>query len=153
VYVILPEGDETQRNMVTMLGQLQELNPRNFSYEYLSPQLNQSRFRELNKRFPQFNGVGLIVAMGDQPEKNYSFIPATELDNQDVDMMTGRQKSREFAGEVRLMQELKYLEVSKKKPVVYFTQGHGEPDLASPREDGMASIQLKLMRDNYDIRP
>jgi hypothetical protein len=153
VYVVLPESDETQRNMLTLLGQLTELNPRNFSYEDVSPTLNQSRFRELNKLFPQFNGAGLIVAMGDQPEKNYSFIPANELENADVDPMTGRQKSREFSGEVRLMQELSHLAVSKKKPVVYFTQGHGEPDLTSPREDGLASLQLKLMRENYDVRP
>lgn len=152
VYLILPEAEESRSSMMSMLSQMHELNPRNFSYEDLSPTLNQSRNRELRAKFPQARGEGVIVALGEPPEKNYSFIPATELMNQDFDHMTGRQKSREFAGEVRLLQELNYLAVSKKRPVVYVTQGHGEPDLTNPREDGMAAFQLRLMRENYDVR-
>ena len=50
-------------------------------------------------------------------------------------MGEGNKPQRQFTGEVRLMQELYFLAEDKRRPVVYFTQGHGEPDEASPARD------------------
>src|SRR5262249_38135579 len=151
LYLIMPQRDEMSQNMLTLLAELREINPRYVNFEEISPTLNRGRISELAKKFPQLTNYGLIVAMGEK-EDNYSVIPTSELENEDFNQMTGQREQRQFNGEVRLMQELMYLGENKKKPVVYITQGHGEPDVTDPRDDGMATLQLKLMRANFDVR-
>lgn len=152
VYVVMSEREGPRDNTVTLLSQLREMNPRYFEYEEVSPVLNRGRLIELAKKFPQFSNFGVIVAYGEK-EDNYTVIPASEMENEEFDAASGGRGPRQFNGEVRLMQELMFLAENKKKTVVYFTQGHGEPDPTDPREDGMSNLQLKLMRANFDVRP
>ena len=151
VYVILPANYEVRANTISVVTQMHELNPRYFVYEEVSPQLNRGRITELNKRFPQFTDLGLIVAYGDK-EDAYSFISASELENTDFDPMGRTQTGRAFNGEVQLLQELMFLAENKKQPVVYFTQGHGEPEEAAPGDEGMASLRVKLLQAKIDAR-
>jgi hypothetical protein len=152
IFVVMPEGSETYLNARTMLEQMHDLNPKYFNFEEVSPSLNRGRIAELTKEFPTFTDLGLIVKYGEGKE-TYSFIPATELENQEFDFSSGRQKQRQFNGEVRLMQELYYLSGGKKKPVIYFTQGYGEPDLFAGDQYGMGNIRQKLTQANYQLRP
>ena len=152
VYVVMPEGSETYSNTRTMLEQMHELNPKYFTFEEVSPSLNRGRIAELSKEFPALTDLGLIVKYGEGKE-TYSFIPATELENQEFDFSSGRQKQRQFNGEVRLMQELYYLSGGKKKPVIYFTQGYGEAGLLAGGPTGLGTIRQKLTQANYQVRP
>jgi hypothetical protein len=152
VFLVMPEGSETYLNTRTILEQMHDLNPKYFNFEEVSPTVNRGRARELQKEFPAFTDIGLVVTYGDSKE-NYSFIPATELENQDFDFQSGKQKERQYNGEVRLMQELYYLSGGKKKPVVYFTQGYGEPDLFDGSGKGLGNVRQRLTQANYQVRP
>jgi hypothetical protein len=153
VYVVLPEADDSLLSVDSMLTQMHDLNPKYFTFERVSPQQNRGVLRDLNKKFPQFVGDPcLIVALGDQEEKNYSIIPQSELTNFDFDQMAGSSK-REFRGEVRLMQELTYLAEEKKGVVIYVTQGHGEPDLNDRGNKGLFYLQQKLQDSKYVVKP
>src|SRR5262249_52244027 len=152
VYLVMPEGSETFLNTRTMLEQMHDLNPKYFNFEEISPSLNRGRIRELMKQYPAFTEIGLIVQYGEAKE-NYSYIPATELENQDFDFMARQQRQRQFNGEVRLMQELYFLSGGKKKPVIYFTQGYDEPDLFDGSAKGLGILRQKLTQANYQLRP
>src|SRR5579864_1272875 len=152
VYLIMPEGSETYLNMHTLLEQMRDLNPKYFNFEEVSPSLARGRIEELAREYPTLNAYGVIVRYGDQKE-NYSFIPAAELISQDFDFSTRQQTQRQFNGEVRLMQELYYLSGGKKKPVIYFTQDQGEPDLFDQNPNGMSALRQALTAANYVLKP
>ncbi len=153
VYMILEPDDEAYASTETLLSQMQDLNPKYFTFEKVATINNRSQIAYLKKTFSQFNGrAGLLVAVGEHPEKNHSYIDSSELSN--FNMERGSQRpQREFNGEVRVMQELQFLANDKKKPVLYFTQGHGEPDLNGRRNDDLGSLRQRLVEANFDVRP
>src|SRR5579864_1388408 len=51
------------------------------------------------------------------------------------------------------MQELYYLSGGKKKPVIYFTQDQGEPDLFDQNPNGMSALRQALTAANYVLKP
>src|SRR5262249_28904025 len=153
VWMILPEGSESYRQTQSMLTELHDQNPKYFTYEEVSPSLNQSRLRELRQEVPEFSGPlgGLIVKYGDAKE-NYRFVSADRLMRVDMDFGAQSSGKQDYMGEIRLMEELYYLEGGKKKPNIYFTQGSGEPDLFDPQK-GLAKLQRYLTESNYIVKP
>ena len=55
-----------------------------------------------------------------------------------------------FTGESKLMREVLFLGNNSVKPVVYFTQGHGEKDTAGSDRNGYGSIATALGRETSD---
>ncbi|MCX7701360.1 MAG: GldG family protein [Gemmataceae bacterium] len=159
VYMLLdPEDDMypgAYQGMQVILEQMQSINPRFFRFEDVPIDgTSPGALRDLVKRFPQISlraGGGVLVAVGDKPENNYSFIQASELINFDLADRANPQRS--FNGEVRLLQELYFLGEEKRRPIVYITQGHGEPDFSDRGPDGLAQLVQRLTNANYDVRP
>jgi gliding motility-associatede transport system auxiliary component len=157
VYMLLVPGDSSApgayQGMKTVLSEMEDVNPRYFHYEEISIEDTRpnSRVRDLMKRFSRLNGQrpGLLVTYGDNPENNQSYIAANELVN--MEYGRNRQPQRSFNGEVRLMQELYFLAEDKHRPVIYVTQGHGEPDIGDRNPDGLAELVQRLQEANYDV--
>src|SRR5262245_61375517 len=138
--------------MKTILTQMETLNPRYFRWEEVNFEGNPSRIRDLRKRFKQFAvRPGVLVTYGDKPEDNHSFIGSSELNN--FDFSDRGNPKRSFNGETRLIQELYFLGEDKKKPTIYFTQGHGEPDITDHSPDGLSMLLQRLTQANYEVRP
>lgn len=151
VYLVMSQRDPAYSNMHALLTTLRDLNPSKFEFEEVSPTLNRTRIGDLQRDFPQLEKFGLIVTY--ETEKNYSLIPTTELTSVDFDMQTAEREKRLFNGEVRLMQELFFLAEGRKKTVIYFTQGHGEPAFDDRTGRGMGRLAARLRENNYDVRP
>lgn len=156
VYMVLDPNSESYSSMQTMLAEMQKRNPKYFTFEEIAPNPRDPQLRQLVNRFSQFGnrpGGGLIVALGNNPEKNHTFIGADELSGASFDPESRGAQRRQFNGEVRLMQELMFLADDKKKPVLYFTQGHGEPDLNGRRDEDLGALRQRLTNANYEVRP
>jgi hypothetical protein len=154
VYLMLDPEDNSGAydGMKTILTQMEALNPRYFHWEEVNFEGNPSRIRDLKKRFKNFAvRPGVLVAYGDKPEENHSFIGASELSN--FDFADRGNPKRSFNGEPRLIQELYFLGEGQRKPIVYFTQGHGEPELSDRSEEGLSTLVQRLTQANYDVRP
>lgn len=159
VYMLLDPADDmypgAYQGMQVILEQMQAINPRFFRFEDIPIDgTSPGALRDLVKRFPQMSlraGGGVLVAVGDKPENNYSFIQASELINFDFADRANPQRS--FNGEVRLLQELYFLAEEKRRPVIYITQGHGEPDFNDRGPDGLSQCVQRLTQANYDVRP
>ncbi len=154
VYMILEPNSESYSSMQTMLSEMQKLNPKYFSYQEIPTDSRGPELRQLVTKFPQFGRrPGLIVALGDDPEKNHTFIGSDELSGAGFDPEARGAQRRQFNGEVRLMQELLFLADDKKKPILYFTQGHGEPDLNGRGDGDLSALRQRLATANYEVRP
>jgi len=154
VYMVMDVREPAYANMLTVLTEMQSANPRYFHFEDIPlMNANATRLQDLNKRFKQLTRPGIIVAYGDKPENNATFIASGELSNEDYSR--GEQSPRrDFNGEVRLMQELMFLSENKKKPIVYITQGHGEPSMQDRGEKGGLTRLVQLLtQGNFDVRP
>ncbi len=85
-------------------------------------------------------------------EKRHVVIPNTEFLSTSRD---GQQQS--FAGELRLFKELTLLADNQVKPVVYFTQSHGElniiPEDQAPEEQKGTRLRAYLEKNYLDVRP
>jgi hypothetical protein len=153
VCMFLEPDTEVYQNTKTLLTEMQLQNPKYFSFEEYSTSLNQSVARDLKTRFPQFPfKPGLIVAVGPNTAQNNTFIDSDELDAVETDQMSGS-RQRQYTGEVKILRDLQFLANEKKKPILYFTQGHGEPDLTDRREEGLATLRQRLIDANFDVRP
>jgi hypothetical protein len=155
VYMVFDPDDQNTmaayQGMKTILAEMAALNPRFFRYEEVSGE-SASRLRDLQRRFTQFTPrPGILVAYGDKPENNHTFIGASELSSSDFTDRANPQRS--FNGEVKLMQELMFLAEEKRRPVIYFTQGHGEPDLNDHGNEGLADLAQRLTENKFDVRP
>ncbi len=153
VYMVMDGRDPAYADMVTVLTEMRNVNPRYFHYEDVAPTSgNSARLQDISKRFKKLTREGLIVAYGDKPENNSSFIASGELTNEDYG--NSADPRRQFNGEVRLLQELMFLAADQKRPVVYVTQGHGEPTLHDDRgEKGLGQLVRLLGEANFDVRP
>lgn len=158
VYPLLRSRGREVDDMRWMLEACQELNPSRFVVRNFGQAIPDSEIRALRARFKQVDieEEGLLIAAGDD-ESRYSFLLARDM----IKFERGREPgsgTQLFVGESRLMREMLFLGDDKTKPVVYFTQGHGELSL-SPRPDDAnpvrAAIRLRgfLEEANYVVKP
>src|SRR5262249_21009012 len=84
------------------------------------------------------------------------FIPYRDLFQQDMGSF-GRPGPPKFVAEDKLVSEIKILSDKGVKAVVYFTQGHGELDLAgfgAGRDDWTAGQLKELLTErNFEVKP
>jgi ABC-type uncharacterized transport system len=152
IYVLIPVGNVLQQEMQTLLSNCREANDK-IEVKYLSPDLDEDQVRELEKKYSFTGREGALVIYGTPPEENHRFIPMDDLYS--FDNMGSRELK--FKGEDAIMTALSALSEGKSKPVVYFTQGHGELDLnnsdPSRLDEGAGALKSRLEKRNYDVKP
>jgi hypothetical protein len=134
-----------------MLDQVRATN-RLVEVEYLSPLLEQDKFRLLRKDYDFIETAGLLVLYGPQDNPEHRFIKFRDLFDVPPPSQTERASREpdryEFKGQNELYGALVAL-AEGKKVVVYFTQGHGEPGLT----EGFSALRRRLEGSNYEVRP
>jgi hypothetical protein len=130
MYAALPSGED--RDLIDarqVLNAFQEANPRMVQVRFLDPVLNQKDIVALRNQYPQadLSSFGVLLTTGEDG-KNYSFVRLNDFFDTTFDP-TGRNRKEVFQGESKLIRELMFLAENKVRPVVYFTTGHGEPEL------------------------
>src|SRR5262249_26964017 len=147
----------------SLLTSMRDVNRSRFSFREIP--ITQLEALELQQAYPQLVlSNGLLVVYGERADpakpaadeekpaepgaarksQNYKFIPYRDLFQQDMGSF-GRPGPPKFVAEDKLVSEIKILSDKGVKAVVYFTQGHGELDLAgfgAGRDDWTAG-QLK----------
>ena len=162
VYTTIPDegvGADVHR----LLDACRERNPQMVTVKYLSRVLDKQKVAELRASYApaDFNDDGLLITSG-RDEERKSYVRGADLVNvPDARSQDGPPRA-EFVGESKLMRELLFLSDDKKKPVVYFTTGHGEievvpagpgePPAAGPRR-AATTAYTTLTKSYVDLRP
>lgn len=157
MYVIMPDsGDRLSNDIRQFAYSARDAADGKLTLRFVSPVSNQAELTRLQEKYPRLgrDAEGILLTAG-ADEKRNAFIPFNDLF--EIDPATRRPKG--FAGEAKVMRELRFLADNEQKPVVYFTQGHGELSItggaaAEATVSGSAS-QLKsfLERAYLDVRP
>lgn len=155
---ILPDSSERLIDDIRrLLESCQEVSGGKFRVRFINPTLNKTDLASLRANYTQLelNDLGVLLTVGDEdkPATRYAFIKADDFLERDTSMGRGAQPS--FAGEAKLMREVRFLAENKERPVVYFTQSNGELDVSGGAEPGRSAAQLKaFLEKNYvDVRP
>lgn len=157
IYVILAGESLYNREVQNLMENVRNVNEK-VQVEYLSPDLDLDRVRELQRRY-QFlmtDRGGLLVVYGTEPQVDHQFIKMDELFAPDPDAAPGQRERFLFKGEDALMTALSFLEEGKSRAVVYFLQGHGELDVkdidASQPGQGAGALRERLQKSNYEVK-
>lgn len=155
LYVIIPDSGDRDFNDIRQFAySAQEASEGKIAVKFVSPVTNRTELARLKDKYPRIgDALGILIAAGEDEKRN-AFIPYEELFETD-------QRSRRptgFAGEGKAMKELRFLADNEQRPVIYFTQGHGELSIAASTGEGVlggSASQLKTFLDkNYlDVRP
>jgi hypothetical protein len=153
IYVLLTTGDLLQQEMQTLLTNCREVNDK-IQVEYVSPDLDDQRVADLEEKYSFSGRLGVLVVSGTKgKDESHQFIPRNDLFTFDQ----ARGKELVFKGEDALMTALAALSEGKSKPVLYFTQGHGELDLNDTDpgriDQGCGILRRRLEKRNYDVKP
>jgi hypothetical protein len=155
VFVLLSQGDRLYSDVHTLLDNCRAVTSK-FQAEYLTPDLDREGAERLLKRFPEFQGRGLLVVYGNDsdPKAPRAFIAKdrlTDISRGSVDRDEAK-ATRVFKGEAVLMSEIRFLDAGRTKPKVYFTQGNHELDLTDiSKPDGAGILSRRLKKDNYAV--
>lgn len=177
IFVILPRNHPASQDLRNMLDNCEAIAVKDrFQVAYVSPDINQTKFLELLRFFPQIlpdtsfrtAGQGVLIVYGPMPTvENHktpsAFVPERALYDQERPMGPGQKPKVSFKGEEALMKELKFLVEGRKKRKIYFLQGNDEVDInkgdREPRQDftrsmntlGMEFLVERLTADNYEV--
>jgi hypothetical protein len=148
VYIITSTRGDMSQDMLTLMRNCKEANPL-FSFEALSPQLNDEKIAELKKtyRLPE-DATGALVVYGPEPSNKYRLLTRHDLYKPYTDSL-GRPEMDEdstrtyFVGEIALRKVLRQLAFEDKPIKVYFTQGNGELNFSQVnRKDPFQSMGM-----------
>jgi hypothetical protein len=178
VYVLMSQNSFIYNDIRTLLDNARAYSD-NLRVQYLSPDQDRGRYRELATKYPELlhergpmdeeGGRGLLVLYGpdETPKTPHAFIPARNLVGEGKrEDPRSRRSSVAFKGEDVVMTELKFLQDRQSKPKIYFTQGNGELDIsdaqvmANAAQPGMVIVNPsgagklveRLKKDNYEVR-
>lgn len=154
VYVIVSRGTLEDVELQTLLDRCREVNNR-IGVEYLDPRSDPQPVRELAKRYSITGLEGVLIVSGAAPDESHQFIGLDDLYT--TDFSTRGSRDQKFKGEDAVISAFAALEEGKSKPVIYFTQGHGEFDIndsgtARPGQ-GAGILRGRLEKRNYDVKP
>jgi hypothetical protein len=146
-----------------LLQACQEAAPTKFQVRTLNPVTNREEIKSLRTRFPQadLTDYGVLLTTGED-EKNYTFIRGSDFFEQNFDRGVMGGASLTFVGESKLARELLFLGENKNRATVYFTTGHGEPEVVpgftppgEVKASGRSANQLRtaLEKGNVDAKP
>lgn len=156
LYVILPDsGDREANDLRQFAFTAQDASEGKMNVKFVSPVANKSELARLQDRYPRIgrDALGVLITAGEDEKRNV-FVSFEDLF--EIDQRTGRPKG--FAGEGKIMKELRFLSDNEQKPVVYFTQSNGELSIdANPgaQNVGGSANQLKsfLEKAYIDVKP
>jgi hypothetical protein len=153
VYVIMSRNSLRESEMQTLLSRCRDVNKR-IEVEYLDPDLDLEQLRDLIKRYSFTARVGVLIVYGTPPDQVHHFLGIDDLYTTDF---AGGSREEKFKGEDALMTAFASLEEGKGKPVLYFTQGHGELDLndstVSRPGRGAGLVRSRLEKRSFDVKP
>ena len=154
VFVILPTNHGLQRPTKALLDNAQNITDR-LEVEFLSPDIDQARVKRLAEDYKIGEREGILIVYGTPPTVDSRFIKVDEL--VEAPDFASRSQQRVYQGEKVLMTELNFMAEGKEKPVIYFTQGHGELDLAdstpgAPVGKGLGMLKQRLETANYQVK-
>jgi hypothetical protein len=181
VFVVMSRGGANFSEMHDLLDNCEGVTNK-LAVEYVSPDLDVARYRQLATTYPELkktapnelgigggSGRGLLIvygeaAAGEKPP--HEFIADKDLEEVGgFDPTGGGGGTRSFKGEQVLVQTIQQLAENAKKPKVYFTQLNGElwiNDLDSKfvvddrllvkQFGGVGDIVAKLRKDNYEVQ-
>jgi hypothetical protein len=155
LYVILSDGSDRLTNDIRQFAySAQDASDGKLTAKFVSPVTDKLELARLQEKYPRLgrDDEGILLTTG-ADEKRNTFIPFRELFETDP---RGRLKG--FAGENKVMRELRFLADNEQKPVIYFTQSNGELSIAGTGTvltAGPSATQLKsfLERAYLDVRP
>jgi hypothetical protein len=177
VYVLMTRYSGVYLEVRDLLDNCRDITNR-IEIEYLSPDLDQDRYRKLANTYPQLKsqqggrnaeafGRGLLIVYGagaDDAKLPHAFIPEKDLGEEDRDPKTGEVRGVLFKGEGILMQQIQSLADKDTKPTIYFTQGQGElmvedaNSILDPQEarlfkySGAGELKDKLRKSNCVVK-
>jgi hypothetical protein len=161
VYVLLSEDPESghvylKRDIEVLMNNCRAVTDK-FEVEYVSPYLNQKRFNQLKEKYKLTDVEGLVLVYDADGKELTEFVTVQDMAGPAAAF--GDQERTEFQGEHALFTKLNFLLEGKSKPVVYFTQGSGEPELAeafgAPKRRGefrLSIIKAALEDANYEVK-
>jgi hypothetical protein len=161
LYVIMPSSEVRWVNDLRQFAyEVQDASGGKVTARFVSPVSDSRELARLREKFPRIDrdALGVLLAVGEDERRN-AFIPFRDLFDWDQRGFGGSDEPKAFAGEGRVMKELRFLADNEQKPVVYFTQGSGELALAAggpaaPTLGGSAAQLKAFLEKNYlDIRP
>lgn len=161
VIAILQPRTEIEQSVIgdvyTLLKACQEQNKDNFKWESMSRDMTLDDLRKLVDKYPIVKSqglLGLLVLYGPEQKAEAEFVPLSDLYRSEK-TQPGEPQKYTFLGEAALTKALRFLSEGKTKPVLYFTQGQGEPSL-EPKgrlEEALDIIRDRLRQRNYEVRP
>lgn len=156
IYVVWPASSEVSlQEIKTLLNNCRAVNDK-LQVEYVSPDLDISRIRKLAQDYQFSERQVLIVVYGEEGKADHQVIKFADLFPPDPSGRPGGGERFMFKGEDALMTALSSLEEGKSRPVVYFTQGNGEPDLndvgGAQERQGLGALRERLQKGNYEIK-
>jgi hypothetical protein len=159
IYAVLPEAQRVGRgigDVRQLLLACEDASAGKIKVKFVNSVGNARELADLAGRYPQLEltladrragTAGAVVLTVAPDEKRHKVIPVPEL-------FAGRNN---FVGESVLFKELTLLADNQVKPVVYFTQSHGELSISPggqvPPEENGGRLRDYLEKNYLDVRP
>jgi hypothetical protein len=156
IYAIGTRNDLLTPEIETLLENCRAVTPL-VSWESVSRDLQRREFAELDAKYQiPGDGLGLLVVYGTGDKPSHEFVRRSDLfENEST--RPGEPVRFSFKGESALINVIKYLSENKTRANVYFTQGHGEPDLSGMGRgggrQGLFTLKDDLEKRKYDVKP
>ena len=153
IYVIMMPQSGLRIEIQTLLDNCRDINNK-IQVEYLDPRPTGDieQIQNLISKYSFTARQGVLIVYGADKDANHRFIPADDFIEADFT----RTREAKFKGEDVLMTALNSLSEGKDKPVIYFTQGHGELDITSMddarMDQGAGVLKSRLEKRNYDVK-
>jgi len=156
LYVILPNDEGRELNDIRQLAMIaQDASDGKLTARFVSPVSNKAELARLLDKYPRLgrDPMGILLTTGADEKRNV-FLPVNDLFEVDRARNTTM-----FAGESKILRELRFLADNEQKPVVYFTQGNGELSIGSGAGPtgalGPSATQLRsfLEKAYLDVKP
>ncbi len=156
IYTNIPDRDRESSDVRRLLDATQEANPARVAVKPLSISRDKDEIERLQTKYTQYNFDSywvLLVATDD--DNRTAFFTIRDLFGVEGADARGRGGKDTFVGESKLMREVLFLGANAVKPVVYFTQGHGELSIGAAAEVGpagrTANALKAILEKNYVI--
>jgi hypothetical protein len=153
IYVIMMPQSALRYEIQTLLDNCRDINNK-IQVEYLDPRPTGDieQIQNLITKYSFTARQGVLIVYGTDKDAIHRFIAADDF--YESDFM--RTRELKFKGEDVLMTALNSLSEGKNKPVIYFTQGHGELDLTSMddarMDQGAGVLKSRLEKRNYEVK-
>jgi ABC-type uncharacterized transport system involved in gliding motility auxiliary subunit len=156
IIVWFDEEHRIFRDVLTLLTEYQERSNGKIQLEFVNPLRDPNRSRELQSKY-KFNDEENVILLDNGRNSKYVY-GADIVEYLPVDPLLAQMKVKpdikNFSGEQKLTSALQEVQ-SREKPVVYFTQGHREPDFEGTAEAPSPLSRLKdyLTKENMELKP